>query len=134
MRTKLHASVFELGLIGVVLALCAVPVARLNASGFQSEPQSPRTAPKLQPQQSKPRLLEFKGTVMTFNTASITVRSERNMREVQSFTYSPKLHDKAVALMQKGGYQNGDKVTVKFAEGTTVAEEISGKPSKPKTF
>lgn len=37
-----------------------------------------------------------------------------------------------LAVIQSGGYQFGDKVTVTYNAGTTVAQDISGKPSKPK--
>jgi hypothetical protein len=134
MRTKFHPRIFLAGLFVTALALSATSIASLNASTSQGESQTGPTAPKLQPQPSKAKILEFKGIVMSFSTASITVRNQVNQRQVQSFTYTPKLHDKVVALMQKGGYQNGDRVTVKYAVDTTVAQEISGKPSKPKSF
>ena len=134
MQTKLHSRIFIAGLFVTALALSATSVPRLNASTSQGESQTGPTAPKLQPRPSKVKILEFKGIVMSFSTASITLRNQLNQRQVQSFTYTPKLHDKVVALMQKGGYQNGDKVTVKYAVDTTVAQEISGKPSKPKSF
>jgi hypothetical protein len=134
MRAKLHSRIFIATLCAAALALSAAPLARLDASTLQGEPQPGPTAPKLQPNPSKVKILEFKGIVMSFSTASITVRNQLNQRQVQSFSYTPKLHDKVVALMQKGGYQNGDKVTVKYAADTAVAQEISGKPSKPKTF
>jgi hypothetical protein len=35
------------------------------------------------------------------------------------------------ALLDKGGYQYGDKVNILYQSGGTVALRIHGKPSKP---
>lgn len=54
------------------------------------------------------------------------------MREIHTFTYSPSLHEKMQEIFNAGGYQYGDKVVVWYRQGTTVALNIKGKPSKKK--
>jgi hypothetical protein len=132
--TKFRPRILAAGLFGAAIAMYMFSLTVAHATTQQSEPQTAQSQPKLQPPSPKGKLLEFKGVVMTFSTASITLRSQSNERIIQSFSYTPQLHDKVVALMQKGGYQNGDKVTIKYAADTTVAQSISGKPSKPKHF
>ena len=63
---------------------------------------------------------------------SLQVRSLADMRELHTFTYSPGLHDKMQAIFNAGGYQYGDKVVVWYRQGTSIALNIKGKPSKAK--
>jgi hypothetical protein len=79
----------------------------------------------------KSPLAEFKGTVMHATRAEITVRGRDNEMAVRSFPLSPQLADAMQKLMDRGGYQFGDKVTVRYNATTGVAFKISGKPSKP---
>ena len=78
--------------------------------------------------------LKFVGTVVAANAASMTVRSDASAVLVQSFSYAPAIRNQMVKIVQKGGYQFGDKVTIEYAPNTTVALKIKGKPSKPKAF
>jgi hypothetical protein len=132
MKANSRHRILAASLSVAALAVSVAPVALICA--VTSTPLTQSAPAAANSQQPKPKTLKFHGVVMSFSTASITLRGQQNPREVQSFTFTPQLHDKVVALMKKGGYQNGDKVTVKYAEGTEVAIEISGKPSKPKTF
>lgn len=79
---------------------------------------------------AKVKLETFKGEVVRMNTVSIIVRDPKNSYIVRTFTFSPELTKKLQPLIDRGGYQPGDKVTVSFAEGSTVAQSIKGKPSK----
>lgn len=79
----------------------------------------------------KSSLAEFKGTVMHATRAEITVRGRDNEMAVRSFPLSPQLADAMQRLIERGGYQYGDKVTVRYNATTGVAFKISGKPSKP---
>lgn len=86
--------------------------------------------------QVKPKdsLTEFKGTVMHANRAEITVRGRENVMLVRSFTLSPPLADAMQHVIDNGGYQHGDRVTVRYNATTGVAYQIKGKPSKPVKF
>jgi hypothetical protein len=78
----------------------------------------------------KVKLDTFKGEVVRMDTVSIIVRDPKNSYIVRTFTFSPDLAKKLQPLIDRGGYQPGDKITVSFAEGSTVAQSIKGKPSK----
>jgi hypothetical protein len=78
--------------------------------------------------------LKFVGLVISANSVSMTARSEDNPVQVQSFSYAPAIRNQMIKIVEKGGYQYGDKVRVEYAPGTTVALSIKGKASKPKTF
>jgi len=86
--------------------------------------------------QLKPKdsLKEFKGTVMHANRAEITVRGRENLLLVRSFTLSPQLADAMQKVIDNGGFQYGDRVTVRYNATTGVAYRIQGKPSKPVKF
>lgn len=80
----------------------------------------------------KPKKDKFKGTVVVANRAQLTVQSLANQRVVRTYQYSPKAWEKMVQVIDRGGYQYGDKVEVISEPGSDVALEIKGKPSKPK--
>jgi hypothetical protein len=115
-------------------ALCAA-AAGLGAgtASAQSQAQTSSTAATAQ-SKTKTQVLKFHGEVMSANSATITVRSTENGRDVMTFSYAPKVQQKMQGLIQRGGYQYGDKVTVKYNSGTTVALDISGRASKPKNL
>jgi len=78
----------------------------------------------------KPGVAKFEGFVMHANIAQITVRAKGNDMAIRTFPLS----DSAVAKMQqivdKGGYQYGDKVTVLYDSTSLKALKVKGKPSK----
>ena len=92
------------------------------------------TAPviKLEPvhtEQAKPAKTAFE--VLHMMTTGIQVRSLANAMEIHTFTYSDKIHDAMLNLLNQGGYQYGDKVEIEYQPGIEVALKIKGKPSKP---
>ncbi len=78
--------------------------------------------------------LKFDGQVIASNSATITVRSKENAMLTQTFTYSPAVRDQMIKILNKGGYQFGDKVVIHYTPGTTTAIKLQGKPSKPRIF
>jgi hypothetical protein len=74
---------------------------------------------------------KFEGTVMNANSVLITVRSKQNELAVQTFTLSEEARAKMQKLIDKGGYQYGDKVTVFYDPTTNKALKVKGKASKP---
>lgn len=79
---------------------------------------------------TKVKLDTFKGEVVRMNTVSIIVRDPKNSYLVRTFTFSSDLNKKLQGLIGRGGYQPGDTVTVRYEDGTSVADVIKGKPSK----
>ncbi|HEV2287891.1 MAG TPA: hypothetical protein VGR81_02955 [Candidatus Acidoferrales bacterium] len=78
----------------------------------------------------KVKLDTFKGDVIRMDTTSIQVRDPKDTYVVRTFTFSTYLKNKLQKLIDQGGYQSGDHVTIKYEHGTNVAEEIHGKASK----
>jgi len=102
--------------IAAVVLVCAL--------GANSAFAAPQTAPRIQ---------KFHGIVVTANIGGMLVRDPKNPQHPMSFSYSPVVRDRMVKILTAGGFQYGDKVTVEYAQGTTVALKLHGKPSKPKT-
>lgn len=113
-----------------ILALAAgltFSSARVTA---QAQPLS--TELPVKPKAVKP--LKFEGQVIASSSATITVRSKDNAMLTQTFTYTPEVRDQMIKILNKGGYQFGDKVVIHYTPGSTTAVKLQGKPSKPRTF
>ncbi len=76
-------------------------------------------------------LTKFEGLVMHANTAQITVRAKGNDMAVLTFSLSQAAAAKMQRIVDKGGYQYGDKVTIFYDPATKQAIKFKGKPSKP---
>ena len=74
---------------------------------------------------------KIQGTVMNATIAEITVREKDNELAIQSFSLSEEAAAKMQKIIDKGGYQYGDKVTIYYDPQTRKAIKIKGKPSKP---
>jgi hypothetical protein len=82
----------------------------------------------------KPKLTgldKFEGFVMHANNAQITVRAKGNDMAIRTFPLSEAASAKMQQIIDKGGYQYGDKVTVYYVPSTSQAVKFKGKPSKP---
>ena len=75
--------------------------------------------------------VKFEGYVMHANLAQVTVRAKGNDMTVQTFALSQPVATKMQQIIEKGGYQYGDKVTVYYDAQTREAVKIKGKPSRP---
>jgi hypothetical protein len=76
-------------------------------------------------------LAKFQGFVQNANIAQITVRAKGNDLSIQTFPLSEAVSTKMQQIIDKGGYQYGDKVTIFYDPATQKAMKIKGKPSKP---
>ncbi len=85
----------------------------------------------LKPKPKPTGLDKFEGFVMLANTAQITVRSKENELAIRSFPLSEAASAKMLKIIDKGGYQFGDKVTIFYEPATSKAVMVKGKPSKP---
>ena len=74
---------------------------------------------------------KFEGFVMHANVAQITVRAKGNDLAIRTFPLSPAASAKMQQIIDKGGYQYGDKVTVLYDVTNEQAIKVKGKPSKP---
>jgi hypothetical protein len=78
----------------------------------------------------KPGIAKFEGFVMSANIAQISVRAKGNDLAIRTFPLSPAASAKMQQIVDKGGYQYGDKVTVLYDSTTERAVKVKGKPSK----
>jgi hypothetical protein len=79
----------------------------------------------------KPGVQKFQGYFMHANIAQVTVRARGNDLAIQTFPLSEAVAAKMQKIIDKGGYQYGDKVTVFYDSQTNKALRIKGKPSRP---
>jgi len=77
----------------------------------------------------KPKRVKFTGYVQHMNNAQITVRSKDNELAIRTFTYSPEIRERIQEVLDLGGFQYGDKVTIEHEAGKDVALKIKGKMS-----
>lgn len=73
---------------------------------------------------------KFEGFVMHANIAQITVRARGDDMSLETFALSQVASAKMQSIVDKGGYQYGDKVTVYYDPTSKQALMIKGKPSK----
>ena len=77
----------------------------------------------------KVKRVKFTGYVQHMNNVQITVRSKHNELALRTFSYAPEIREKMQEIIDLGGYQYGDKVTIVYEEGRDVALKIRGKRS-----
>lgn len=76
-------------------------------------------------------LVKFEGFVMHANIAQITARARNSELTIQTFPLSQEASSKMQQIVDKGGFQYGDKVTIFYNPTTMQAIKFKGKPSKP---
>jgi hypothetical protein len=76
-------------------------------------------------------LSKFQGYVQHANIAQITARAKGNDLSIQTFSLSEAASTKMQQIIDKGGYQYGDRVTIFYDPATMKAAKVKGKPSKP---
>ena len=129
-----------------LLGLISLPAtAALLATGFPSPARAQGPIPVVVPivvdtavpiivntvkPKPKPGIAKFEGFVMNANIAQISVRAKGNDLAIRTFPLSPAAAGKMQKIVDKGGYQYGDKVTVLYDAVTEKAVQIKGKPSK----
>jgi hypothetical protein len=72
----------------------------------------------------------MKAQVVSFTAAAITVQEPQDPRKIHTFSFSPELREKMARLMERGGYQSGDRIKIQYNSQSSVATDIRGKPSK----
>ena len=124
-----------------IFAAVIAPAAALAISASPARAQAPIAVAAAAPIVSdvissvsakpKPQGEWLKAEVIHADSNSILVREQDNGMMIHTFTFAPPLKDKMTTIGNKGGYQYGDKVKIRFKPGETQALEIKGKPSKP---
>jgi len=76
-------------------------------------------------------LAKFQGYIMNANTAQMTVRAKGNDLAIETFALGEAASGKMQKIVDNGGYQYGDKITVYYDPQTRKAMNFKGKPSRP---
>ena len=79
----------------------------------------------------KEGVVKFQGYIVNANVAQLTARARENDLAVQTFPLSQAAAAKMQKIIDKGGYQHGDKITVYYDSKTRQALKFKGKPSRP---
>jgi hypothetical protein len=85
----------------------------------------------VKPKPKQTGLDKFEGFVMNANNAQITLRAKGSDLTIRTFPLSEAAAVKMQKIVEKGGYQYGDKVTVFYEPASSKAIKFKGKPSKP---
>lgn len=112
-------------------ALVAGGALLLSAPGIAQQTADTTKPIVVKQKRPKTNLAKFEGTVMHANIAQITVRGKANELAVRTFPLSTELGGEMQKIIDRGGYQYGDRVTVLYDPVSGVAQKIKGKPSKP---
>jgi hypothetical protein len=132
---KTFARIAGWGLPAVVLAgFCSAPAHAQSptvVAPIVVDTALPIIVNTIKPKSKTAGLGKFEGYVMHANIAQITVRAKGNDMSLQTFTLSEQVAAKMQTIVDKGGYQYGDKVTVYYDPTSKKALKIKGKPSKP---
>lgn len=118
-------------LLAVAGALSSPAAAQSPISPIVLDTAIPIIINAIKPQPKATGLAKFEGYVQNANIAQITVRARGNDLAIQTFPLSEAVSAKMQQIIDKGGYQYGDKVTILYDPATLKAMQIKGKPSKP---
>ena len=77
------------------------------------------------------RPVEARFEVLHMMINAIQVRNPDNMHEIHTFVYSDQIRPRMQAMFNRGAYQYGDRVVIRYMPHSEVALKIEGKPSKP---
>lgn len=113
--------IFTVALLAAAAMAAAAPDARAQVD----------THAPIAVKETKPKAVWLKGEVIRADLNEIVVHEEGNPLRVHTFNYSGKARSEINKILDKGGYQSGDRVKILYKPGDTVALDIRGKPSKP---
>lgn len=117
--------------LAVAGALSSPAAAQTPVSPIVVDTAVPIIVNAVKPKPKPTGLAKFQGFVQNANIAQITVRAKGNDLSIQTFPLSEAVSAKMQQIIDKGGYQYGDKVTIFYDPATQKAMKIKGKPSKP---
>lgn len=122
------AGVVLLGLTGVPRAAAQVPVPVLAPIAVDAA--APIVTSVVKPKPKATGLAKFEGYVMNANTAQITLKAKGNDMAIETFPLSEAASAKMQQLIDKGGYQYGDKVKLEYDPQSMKVVRFKGKASK----
>lgn len=84
----------------------------------------------VQQMQTSQKPVWLKAEVIRFDSNSVTVREVADERMIHTFSYSVRAQADVQKALNKGGYQYGDQVKIRYVPGQTVAMALHGKASQ----
>ena len=117
-----------LGTMGVSRAAAQDPI--VTGPIIASE-VAPIVVAAVKPKPKPTGLSKFEGTVLHANSVQITLKAMGNDLSIQTFPLSEAASAKMQAIIDKGGYQYGDKVKLEYDPQSLKVVKFKGKPSKP---
>jgi hypothetical protein len=111
----------------ILAALCALTCAPFCV------PSRAQGAQQIVVKQPSPKAVWLKAEVVHFDRHSMVVRDAANNLRILTFTYAASAQPGVEKALDKGGYQYGDMIKIKYMPGQTVALAVHGKLTKIKT-
>jgi hypothetical protein len=121
------AGALLLGTMGVSRAMAQDPIV---TAPIIASTAVPIIVSAVKPKPKPNGLSKFEGTVMHANIAQITLKSMGNDLSIQTFPLSEAASAKMQQIIDKGGYQYGDKVKLEYDPQSMRVVKFKGKPSK----
>lgn len=122
------AGALLLGTMGVSRAAAQDPVI---LGPIIANEAAPIIIAAVKPKPKPTGLSKFQGTVLNANSVQITVKSLGNDLSIQTFPLSEAASAKMQVIIDRGGYQYGDKVKLEYDPQSLKVVKFKGKPSKP---
>jgi hypothetical protein len=117
-------------LLGIAIATPR-PAAAQAAAPIVVDTAVPIVVNAAKPKPKQTGLVKFQGYVQNANIAQITLRAKKNETNIQTFSLSFPMSEKMQKIVDKGGFQYGDKVTIFYDPSTMKVMKFKGKASKP---
>ena len=121
------AGAFFLGTMGTSRTLAQDPI--VTGPIIASE-VAPIIVSAVKPKPKPTGLSKFGGTVLHANSVQITLKAMGNDLSIQTFPLSQAASLKMQQIIDKGGYQYGDKVKLEYDPQSMRVVKFKGKPSK----
>ena len=110
---------------------CPPAVAQAPVAPIVVDTAVPIIVNAVKPKPKANGLAKFEGFIMHANIAQITARAKGSELTILTFPLSQEASEKMQQIVDKGGYQYGDKVTIFYNPATMQAMKFKGKASKP---
>ena len=120
------ASIVFLGTMGISRAAAQDPV----LTPIIVSEVAPIVINTVKPKPKFTGLAKFEGYVMHATSVQVTVKALGNDMSVQTFPLSEVASAKMQQIIDKGGYQYGDKIKLEYDPQSLRVVKFKGKPSK----
>lgn len=113
--------------LGAKPAVAQVPV----LAPIAIDTAAPIMVNAVKPKPKNTGLVKFEGFVMHANNAQVTAKAKGNDMAIETFPLGEAASSKMQQIVDKGGYQYGDKITLYYDPQSLKVIKFKGKPSRP---